>query len=108
MKHFQKGDIVEIFKDYQNNTNSIGTAKLLRFVDRGLPFSLDDEGKSIYNTECWEVDWVNYTGTGFPRKLQNLRYRENNTSYKKEEDEEIINENSIQDRFLEIDGEQIY
>lgn len=59
------GDLVEIFKDPQQETELMGTARLREFRNSGLPFILEEQveiEQETYVLDYWIIEWefVNY------------------------------------------------
>lgn len=98
----KKNDIVTIFQDSQNNIGYLGMGKLLKFIEKGLPFCLDEEGKELYNTEKWEIEWLLYKGNGYPRKFQKIRVQETSMSTKEYSEKQ----SSLPDNFIKFNDEE--
>lgn len=56
------GDIIPIYKDWENEQELLGTAKLVRFHRQGRSFILEDTypevDQIVYNYQEWEVSWT--------------------------------------------------
>lgn len=102
----KEGDVVKIFKDYQNNLNQIGTAKLVKFHKTGRSFILEDtlpeKAQKVYNFQEWFVDWIDNPENYITTKPYKIRYQEvtglSNSSHEEEEDDFISK--ALIDKFL--------
>lgn len=113
---YNKGDLIEVYKDYQH-TKLLGMATLKEKVDDGHPFILADgnteKDQITYNYELWKVDWKWITLEEAENSLIQFRkpakiwywYTGNTTS---NIDDPVDVTYALQDKFLEIDGKQIY
>ena len=107
MRIYNKGDIVEIYIDYQNNKNLLGKAELVEYISTGLPFLIDDYPNApLFNTEKWIVKWIEKNSNVYSNNIHNIRYNKIESEVEREEfyDPPPV----IFDKFLEIDGEEIY
>lgn len=102
--YHREGDIVFAYSDYQNEIGVVGIAKLVSFVKKGLPFSLNEEGTELYNIEEWEVEWLDkYT---YLRNRYKFRVPEKYSSLT--DSTPYILLNLQEDKFLETDGIEWY
>ena len=69
----KEGILVEIFKDWENNKDSLGIALLERRIKFGLPFFPDyisdqqknnDRNPILFNWELWKVKFIETTDLG--------------------------------------------
>ncbi len=113
---FKENDEITIFKKYQTEESPIGKVRLISFVKDGLSFILDDDTKDsqiTYGIQHWLCEFIEdcYYNKGyqktFPvRYVQHVGYVPTSNS---NEDWEYEEQNyKIVDKFLEVDGEQIY
>lgn len=110
----QEEDIRYIYSDYQEELEPLAKVKLLSLKREGLTFILDDMPKDkqiVYGTQYWECEILasKYYTRGyiktFPiRYIYKIGDVQAELGYK-EDDESVY---TIQDKFLEIDGEEIY
>jgi hypothetical protein len=117
LKNYQEGDVVEIYKDYQEGKGLLGKGRLVRYISKGLAFILEDYTNCpVYNTERWEVEWIEKTDPTFPylRNEYDIMYIEGEQKIETtiEKDEDIILEdeivNSQPDRFISFDGQEAF
>lgn len=114
MRYYKKDDVVEIYKNYQRNEHFLGKARLISFASEGLPFILEDYTHCpVFNTEKWQVKWLEKVDSSFPYQTQyyNIRYIMDNTikQIDDEEDEDTVDiESSIPDRFIKFDGTEAF
>ncbi len=107
-------DIRYIYSDYQEELEPLAKVKLLSLNREGLTFILDDMAKDkqiVYGTQYWQCEIIvsNYYPRGyiktFPiRYLYKIGDVQAELGYKEEDDSEY----TIQDKFLKVDGEEIY
>jgi len=72
---YKKNQIKDIFINYKSNSNFVGKAKLIDFIEEGLSFYDDNEEKkdvpTMYSSEKWLVEFVesNHYPKGFRRQF---------------------------------------
>lgn len=110
----KENDEIFVFKDYQTEKEVIGKVRLLSLKGEGLPFIIEDmkkEEQIIYNYQKWLCEFVEdcYYPKGYQKTLP-IRYIESiGNNAKTTNQEEIVEENyTFVDKFLEIDGEEIF
>ena len=111
-----------IFSDYQYETKVIGKVKLLEFIREGLTFILEDmpkETQVVFGTQYWRCEILS-DGGYYPKgyiKTFPIKYINNigpiTSKQQFDEDEDITEEQYLEnqliiDKFIEVDGEQIF
>lgn len=99
---YKAGQIIPVYTDYQRQLGFEGRAELLEYKGKGLPFILDDTGEphTTYSFEIWRVRLGNFTC------IRKLRYKIRRG--KAVRNEESYNIAKITDKFLDVNGKQIY
>lgn len=107
------GDEIFIFKDYETETDVLAKVKLLSLKREGLPFILEDmkkEEQIVYKAQYWECEIINsnYYNKGYIKTFP-IRCLLSVGSIPSTNVDDIQEENyTIIDKFLEIDGEEIF
>lgn len=102
-----------IFSNYQEEKKVIGRVKLLEFVREGLEFILEDMPKDdqiTYGTQYWKCEIVSdggYYNKGYIKTFP-IRYIKNIGVTYLDGFDDFEKEDIIIDKFIEIDGEEIY
>lgn len=104
---YKQGDIVEIFEDYQQNLNSLGEVKLLKFENHGRTFILEEimpeTEQIVYSYQVWTVQ---KEGNNFKHKI---RYIDTIGIANSEDDEtDSDSKNLPKDSFLMINDKEIF
>lgn len=99
----KKGQLVDIFHDWQRLDNKIGEGRLERKLSEGLPFILEEmkpeRRQKIYSYETWVVD---LDGVRQVRKIRKVSRRK--ARYKREDSMSPIDEND----FIIIFGNKVF
>lgn len=108
----KENDELLIYKDYQTETQVLGKVKLISLNRDGLPFILEDMGKDtqiVYGTQYWLCEILEdcYYRKG-TQKTFPIRYISNIGFVPTTVPDEIEEEYKLIDKFIEIDGEEIY
>jgi len=104
---------VWIFWDYQEQTKVIGRVKLLEFIKDGLDFILEDmprDEQVLYGTQYWKCEIIS-DGGYYPRsyiKTFPIRYIKSIGNITTDDYDDFEKEDIIIDKFIEIDGQEIY
>lgn len=122
-------EIKDVYLNPQEETKYIATVKVLKYVKSGLPFINEEDVKEkeiVYNLEYWECEVVssNYYPKGYKRifpircvYLKGILLTDKsdsmNTNPELEEIEEQFSNELVEDypkidKFLTLDGEEIY
>jgi len=102
-----------IFKDYQTETDVLGKVKLLSLTREGLSFILEDmkkEEQITYGTQYWLCEFLSdcYYRKGDIKTFP-IRYILSVGTVPGTSIDDIEEDNyTITDKFLEIDGKEIY
>lgn len=99
----KKNEEVTIFKDWENEQNPLGKAKLIKFIKKGLPFSFDD--KYLFNYEQWKIEWIERYDESYSNGIHKIRYKERPHTKKVKS---ITKEDIIIDSFLVVNGIEIF
>lgn len=107
----EKEDIKYIFEDHQTETKVIAKVKLLSFNREGLPFILEEskDNQIIYVPEYWscEVLESNYFPKSYVKTFPIRTIQKNNNILTTANDD--FEENyRIVDKFIQVNGEEIY
>ena len=101
---FKEGDYIEIFTDYQTCEVSEGKGKLIGFISEGLPFILQEIGKSakqiVYSYQTWLVEFGNF------RTKRKIRYIKGFGDYSSLDGEPLTT--MYKDVFLSVNGKQVF
>ena len=107
------GELRPIYEQSQTNKQLLGVARLLKKTKSGLPFIVDSEAdnkQKVWIEEYWEIEWVLKTTLGHtinPEKktfpIRTLFYEGIGTSK-----EPSYSQTSARDKFLEVDGKEIF
>lgn len=102
-----------IYNDSQTELDLLGIARLIEKKKDGLPFILDskaDNKQKVWIVEHWEIEWILKTALGHtinPEKkifpIRTLFYEGIGTSK-----EPSYRQEYAKDKFIEIDGIEIY
>ena len=98
------GAKVPVYTDPSNNLGYEGDAELIEYIGEGLPFILDDLRYDYQITYTHEIWVVKLNGFTCRRKIRKIKARKGVIHNKNTEVVKIL----PLDKFLEIDGKQIY
>jgi hypothetical protein len=105
---YKKGDTVTIYKDWQNNTDPIGAARLVRKYKTGCTFilteMLPESSQIVYNYEEWIVEGENIPTIVKIRYLHNIGL----TPSAIDEDPEEYKNTLYKDTFIIINGIEVF
>lgn len=111
----KEGSLVTIYKDYQNEKEPMGVAKLVQLTKIGYPFILEEQNEhqqETYSTQYWKVEWIEkISDTINPeRNIYPIRILENIglTMTSTTKDDTSNDDNLLLDKFLSVDGVEIY
>ncbi len=109
----QVNDEIIIFKDYQTETEVLGKVKLISLTRDGLSFILEDmtkEEQITYGTQHWLCEFIEdcYYRKGYQKTFP-IRYIQSIGLIPSTTQDDIEEENyTFIDKFIEIDGQEIY
>lgn len=110
------GDVVSVYADYQTEKQIIGTARLTKFHSPGRTFILEEMmpeiSQIVYNYEEWYVDWIGDTAVRWsPDRPVKIRFLDTigiANSTEDIEDEEELSPRLPIDKFISVNGIEIY
>jgi len=110
---YKEGDIITIYDDYEHNSKVLGTAKLIKLINLGRSFILEDmypeDTQLVYNYQEWLVEWPMPKGHT-KRSKHKIRYLDTigiaNSAEDNPKDDEL--ELLPKDTFIKINGIEVY
>lgn len=109
----------KIFADPQTQELLLGSAKLLELIKKGETFVLNEEDENlteVFQLEYWKVDWISLTPLGesvvhkerhiYP--IRRLRTLGLSSSYYNKSRDVDFSESKLRDRFIKVNGKEIF
>lgn len=107
----KKNNIVDVFLDYQTETQWIGIGTLRKRLKKGLPFILEDkqtDEQVIYTYEVWYIDFIDHEEGVITTKPYPIRYIKSIGKVSAVEDKPPIKELLPIDSFIKVNGIEIF